>query len=68
LSVGSGTPLQNNLHELWALLNFLMPDLFQHSHTFDQWFSKAKDDASAQQGTVSQLHKILKPFLLRRVK
>tara|TARA_B110000971_G_scaffold196297_1_gene211320 strand:+ start:36 stop:323 length:288 start_codon:yes stop_codon:yes gene_type:complete len=24
----SGTPLQNNLHELWALLNFLVPDVF----------------------------------------
>jgi SWI/SNF-related matrix-associated actin-dependent regulator of chromatin subfamily A member 5 len=24
----TGTPLQNNLHELWALLNFLMPDIF----------------------------------------
>jgi SWI/SNF-related matrix-associated actin-dependent regulator of chromatin subfamily A member 5 len=65
----TGTPLQNNLHELWALLNFLMPDLFEHSNTFDKWFSKAKsDDAAAQQGTVSQLHKLLKPFLLRRVK
>jgi SWI/SNF-related matrix-associated actin-dependent regulator of chromatin subfamily A member 5 len=24
----TGTPLQNNLHELWALLNFLLPDIF----------------------------------------
>jgi len=24
----TGTPLQNNLHELWALLNFLLPDVF----------------------------------------
>jgi SNF2 family DNA or RNA helicase len=27
----TGTPLQNNLHELWALLNFLLPDIFNNS-------------------------------------
>ena len=34
----TGTPLQNNLHELWALLNFLLPDLFSSAEDFDQWF------------------------------
>ena len=38
----TGTPLQNNLHELWALLNFLLPNIFGSSDEFDQWF---KDDA-----------------------
>jgi SWI/SNF-related matrix-associated actin-dependent regulator of chromatin subfamily A member 5 len=33
----TGTPLQNSLHELWALLNFLMPDLFESSEEFDAW-------------------------------
>lgn len=27
----TGTPLQNNLHELWSLLNFLLPDVFASS-------------------------------------
>jgi len=27
----TGTPLQNNLHELWALLNYLLPDVFGNS-------------------------------------
>ncbi|ODV63482.1 DNA translocase ASCRUDRAFT_73329 [Ascoidea rubescens DSM 1968] len=36
----TGTPLQNNLHELWALLNFLLPDIFSDSEIFDQWFEK----------------------------
>lgn len=35
----TGTPLQNNLHELWALLNFLLPDVFNSSEDFDAWFN-----------------------------
>lgn len=36
----TGTPLQNNLPELWALLNFLLPNIFSSVDTFDQWFNK----------------------------
>ena len=32
-----GTPLQNKLHELWSLLNFLMPEIFSSAETFDEW-------------------------------
>ncbi len=32
----TGTPLQNNLHELWALLNFLLPDLFDSAEVREQ--------------------------------
>ena len=35
----SGTPLQNNMGELWSLLNFLMPSLFRDSEIFDEWFA-----------------------------
>lgn len=35
----TGTPLQNSLHELWALLNFLVPDVFESSEQFDEWFN-----------------------------
>jgi len=35
----TGTPLQNNLPELWSLLNFLLPDIFNSAETFDEWFS-----------------------------
>ncbi|KAL8999532.1 MAG: hypothetical protein Q9169_001620 [Polycauliona sp. 2 TL-2023] len=61
----TGTPLQNNLHELWALLNFLLPDVFGDSEAFDSWFSNQDAD---QDTVVQQLHRVLRPFLLRRVK
>ncbi|KIW76376.1 hypothetical protein Z517_11122 [Fonsecaea pedrosoi CBS 271.37] len=61
----TGTPLQNNLHELWALLNFLLPDVFGDSEAFDSWFSSQNED---QDTVVQQLHRVLRPFLLRRVK
>eukprot|EP00887_Chlorella_sp_A99_P005366 scaffold1.g5366.t1 len=37
----TGTPLQNSLAELWSLLNFLLPDLFDSSDDFEQWFGGA---------------------------
>ena len=36
----TGTPLQNNLPELWALLNFLLPSIFNSVESFDQWFNR----------------------------
>lgn len=35
----TGTPLQNNLNELWSLLNFLLPDIFRHDSNFEEWFN-----------------------------
>jgi len=62
----TGTPLQNNLHELWAMLNFLLPDVFESSQQFDEWFNP--DDQARPDDVLHQLHKILRPFLLRRLK
>ena len=64
----TGTPLQNNLHELWALLNFLLPDIFSSSEQFDEWFNLEIDDADAKKTMIDQLHKILRPFMIRRLK
>ncbi|CDF88600.1 BN860_14048g1_1 [Zygosaccharomyces bailii CLIB 213] len=63
----TGTPLQNNLHELWALLNFLLPDVFGDSDVFDEWFQQNNNEQD-QETVVQQLHTVLNPFLLRRVK
>lgn len=38
----TGTPLQNNLHELWSLLNYLLPQMFSSSDDFDEWFNLGK--------------------------
>uniref|UniRef100_A0A2P2MQR9 Helicase ATP-binding domain-containing protein n=1 Tax=Rhizophora mucronata TaxID=61149 RepID=A0A2P2MQR9_RHIMU len=53
----TGTPLQNNLHELWSLLNFLLPEIFSSAETFDEWFQISGE--SDQQEVVQQLHKVV---------
>ncbi len=73
-----GTPLQNNLGELWSLLNFLLPDLFKDLSLFESWFdfsSVGLDEGQAaivaqeqRNHVVTKLHSILRPFLLRRIK
>ena len=66
----TGTPLQNNLHELWALLNFLLPDLFSSAGDFDAIFSDAETDSDSDRGAtlLQSLHRLLRPFMLRRLK
>merc|ERR1719186_1155345 len=75
----TGTPLQNNLSELWSLLNFLLPEIFDDLRVFESWFNAkelhenteemARIAAQEQQNSIlSTLHQILTPFLLRRVK
>jgi len=62
----TGTPLQNNLHELWSLLNFLLPEVFSSSDDFDAWFNS--NECLEDNSMVERLHAVLKPFLLRRLK
>ena len=61
----TGTPLQNNLRELWALLNFLLPEVFSDASVFEEYF---KLDELSQEGVVARLHNILRPFMIRRLK
>ena len=71
----TGTPLQNDIIELWSLLNFLMPAVFGNREEFDSWFNF--DERNAQNRELSQdakmlvihiMHRVLKPFMLRRTK
>ncbi|CAL2032997.1 unnamed protein product [Caenorhabditis brenneri] len=62
----TGTPFQNNVHELWALLYYLVPALFDDCDSFDEYFSSAS--MSDEVELINRLHRILNPFMLRRVK
>ncbi|KAJ2787761.1 ATP-dependent DNA helicase Snf21 [Coemansia interrupta] len=74
----TGTPLQNNLPELWALLNFVLPTVFSSAESFDEWFNAPFASTGAQDRielneeeqllVIKRLHKVLRPFLLRRLK
>lgn len=72
----TGTPLQNSVMELWSLMHFLMPDVFESHSEFKIWFSKPLNEAAQAQAAgidertkiVSKLHEVLRPFLLRRLK
>lgn len=74
----TGTPLQNNLKELWSLLNFLMPKIFTDWEAFSSWFdfSELQDvnttaefiEDRMKQDLVKKIHMVLQPLLLRRVK
>ncbi|RCK64595.1 Nuclear protein STH1/NPS1 [Candida viswanathii] len=74
----TGTPLQNNLPELWALLNFVLPGIFNSVKSFDDWFNTPFANTGSQEKielteeesllVIRRLHKVLRPFLLRRLK
>jgi superfamily II DNA/RNA helicase len=80
----TGTPLMNDLSELWSLLNFLLPTIFNSVDTFDQWFNRPFSQFGNSTGLeqdesnflsneermfiIHRLHELLRPFMLRRVK
>ena len=74
----TGTPLQNNLKELWSLLHFLLPNIFTDWEAFESWFdfSDLEDEKGTEefigdrmkQDLVKKIHLILQPLLLRRIK
>lgn len=69
------TPLQNNLSELWALLNFLLPKIFNSCDEFEKWFNQPFNKYTNERNVdlneeeqlliINRLHRVLTPFLLR---
>eukprot|EP01094_Clydonella_sp_ATCC50884_P024135 TRINITY_DN596_c1_g1_i3.p1 TRINITY_DN596_c1_g1~~TRINITY_DN596_c1_g1_i3.p1 ORF type:complete len:985 (-),score=340.79 TRINITY_DN596_c1_g1_i3:933-3887(-) len=77
----TGTPIQNNMAELWALLHFIMPKFFDSHQEFNEWFSRGIESHATEKGQkhrglgaaitdqqIQRLHMILKPFMMRRIK
>ncbi|CAM9932044.1 unnamed protein product, partial [Phaeothamnion confervicola] len=69
----TGTPLQNNLMELWSLMHFLMPHIFRSRREFSYWFSNplnsmVEGNRQVSDDLIRRLHSIMRPFLLRRLK
>eukprot|EP00808_Paulinella_micropora_P019708 g69818.t1 len=73
----TGTPVQNSLQELWSLMNFLLPDVFDSWGDFNDWFNRPFESAGLECPDleeeekliiISSLHEVLRPFMLRRLK
>lgn len=70
--------IQNDLKELWSLLNLLLPEVFDSRKAFHDWFSQPFQKELAQNTEddwletekkviiIHRLHQILEPFMLRR--
>ncbi|KAK4749887.1 hypothetical protein SAY87_027336 [Trapa incisa] len=69
----TGTPLQNDLMELWSLMHFLMPHVFQSHQEFKDWFvnpisGMVEGQEKVNKEVIDRLHNVLRPFILRRLK
>ncbi|XP_066322316.1 protein PHOTOPERIOD-INDEPENDENT EARLY FLOWERING 1-like isoform X2 [Miscanthus floridulus] len=69
----TGTPLQNDLMELWSLMHFLMPHVFQSHQEFKDWFCNpisgmVEGQDKVNKEVIDRLHNVLRPFILRRLK
>ena len=62
----TGTPLQNNLTELWALLNLLYPEVFTTTDVFDEAFNIGQGKLEGD--TLRHAHQLLQLLMLRRLK
>ncbi|CAF3678788.1 unnamed protein product [Rotaria sordida] len=71
----TGTPVQNNMSEMWSLMNFLLPEIFDEPEVFERYFeidtisnSNMNFKEEQERSVLSIFHQILIPFILRRRK
>ncbi|XP_077964884.1 chromodomain-helicase-DNA-binding protein 1-like isoform X2 [Gasterosteus aculeatus] len=62
----TGTPIQNNLQELYSLLSFVQPNIFTAEEADN--FTRSYADVQTRPALAAELQGLLEPFLLRRVK
>ena len=63
----TGTPIENNLGELWTLFQFITPGLFGSRQSFQDRFANPIE-RTPDSNALQQLNALIKPFLLRRKK
>lgn len=63
----TGTPLQNSLTELWALLNFLLPQIFNSAENFEVWFNKPFESAGVSGDQSTELQEEEKLLIIHRL-
>jgi SNF2 family DNA or RNA helicase len=74
--ITTGTPIENNLGELWSLFSFINPGLLGTQEHFNQRFANTIQSAEAdsaknedeRKATAASLRKLISPFMLRRLK
>ena len=65
--ITTGTPIENHLGELWNLFNFINPGLLGSLKRFNERYASAIEN-NQDHGTQLRLKKLLRPFILRRLK
>ena len=65
--ITTGTPIENHLGELWNLFNFINPGLLGSLQKFNQRYAQAIENQKDQE-VQHRLRKLLRPFILRRLK
>lgn len=62
----TGTPLENNLMDLWSLLSIVAPGLFLDPHAFTQLYRRPIEAGDAD--ALARLQRRIRPLVLRRTK
>ncbi|MEG1481116.1 DEAD/DEAH box helicase [Clostridium sp.] len=61
----TGTPIENNLMELWSIFDFIMPGFLNSKEKFNSRYNRCLDEDKV---IISELRTLISPFILRRLK